>query len=43
VVKLTSEEVAEITKIAKEGDLPGGRYPASMNDMLYAESPALVK
>lgn len=40
-LKLTNEEIAAITTIAKDADLPGERYAGVMHGMAHVESPAL--
>ena len=42
-VKLTSEEIAAITKIAQEADIPGERYPAQMLKTVNVQSPVLAE
>jgi hypothetical protein len=42
-VKLTNDEVAAITGIAKNADLSGGQYADSMAQLVNRESPALNK
>jgi aryl-alcohol dehydrogenase-like predicted oxidoreductase len=37
-IKLSKEEVAEITKACKEADVAGGRYPEAMSSTLFGDS-----
>jgi diketogulonate reductase-like aldo/keto reductase len=41
-LKLTSDEVEEITKIAEEADIPGERYGPDLLGSVLVESPALL-